>query len=179
MNQAIEFSWVPARRLLSRLTATATLLVSALSVAACGDAASQSADTASEEAAVVVYKTPWCGCCTKWVEQLRGDGLVVETIDVESTAPVRDELGVPRAMGSCHTARVGEYWVEGHVPVDLVRKLAEEQPEGIRGLAVPGMPIGSPGMEGPNPQRYAVFELRDDGKVAVHDERMGVSEAPR
>ncbi len=154
----------------------AAALIATMSMAGCR-AGGASADPAAV-ADVVVYKTPYCGCCSDWVAQLERDGLTVTAIDVDSTAPVRDELGVPARLGSCHTAKVGDYWVEGHVPIDLVRQLVEERPAGIRGLAVPGMPIGSPGMEGPNPERYAVLALDDDGSVRVYAERDGAAQPP-
>jgi len=132
----------------------------------------------AESAEVVVYKTPWCGCCTKWVEQLEATGLSVVAVDVDSTAPVQSEVGVPRQLRSCHTAKVGDYWVEGHVPPDLVVDLLKNKPDNIAGISVPGMPIGSPGMEGPNPARYQVLHVTKDGKIEVHAVRDGKSVAP-
>lgn len=132
----------------------------------------------ADSAEVVVYKTPYCGCCTKWVTQLEAAGLPVRTVDVDSTAPVQSEVGVPGSLRSCHTAKVGGYWVEGHVPPDLVIDLLENKPANIAGLTVPGMPQGSPGMEGPNPQRYEVLRVTTEGKVEVHAVRDGKASAP-
>ncbi|MGB5345820.1 MAG: DUF411 domain-containing protein [Woeseia sp.] len=132
----------------------------------------------ADDVDVVVYKSPYCGCCTMWLEQLRASGLSVRAIDVDSTAPVQSEVGVPRALRSCHTARVGDYWVEGHVPPDLVADLLKNKPAGIAGLSVPGMPIGSAGMEGPNPQRYEVLRVTTEGKVEVHAVRAGKATPP-
>lgn len=95
---------------------------------------------------VNVWKTPTCGCCKEWVIHLRKESFNVVTHDVPDTAPVRQKLGLPAKFGSCHTAQVGGYVVEGHVPASEVKRLLREKPVAI-GLSVPGMPIGSPGME--------------------------------
>ena len=97
-------------------------------------------------AAVTVWKTPNCGCCKDWVAHLRKEGFDVVAIDVSDTAPVRQKLGLPAKFGSCHTAQVGGYVLEGHVSAQDVKRLLREKPMAI-GLAVPGMPVGSPGME--------------------------------
>lgn len=136
------------------------------------------AQAVADTAEVVVYKTPYCGCCKKWLAQLEATGLAVRAVDVDSTAPVQSEVGVPRGLRSCHTAKVGDYWVEGHVPPDLVVQLLQNKPDNIAGLSVPGMPIGSPGMEGPNPQRYEVLRVTRDGKIEVHAVRNGKASAP-
>ncbi len=127
--------------------------------------------TSAEAADVIVYKTSTCGCCKKWVALLREDGLEVNVVTVPNTQPVQSRVGVPRNLGSCHTAVVGDYWVEGHVPVDLVKRLREEKPADISGIAVPGMPAGSPGMESPNPVRYDVLAYTKDGKTTVYAKR--------
>jgi hypothetical protein len=128
---------------------------------------------APEDADVVVYKTATCGCCNKWVDHLRENNLSVSVVNVRETQSTQQRLGVPATLGSCHTAKVGDYFVEGHVPADLVQQLLDEQPEGIRGIAVPGMPIGSPGMEGPNPVEYEVVSVDLQGDVAVYATRQG------
>ncbi len=127
----------------------------------------------AEIAEVVVYKNPSCGCCNKWVTHLRDNGLDVSVVNVQNTQPIRERVGVPRRLGSCHTAVVGNYWVEGHVPADLVQRLMAEKPENIRGIAVPGMPMGSPGMEGPNQVEYQVLAYHSDGTTTVHATREG------
>jgi hypothetical protein len=133
--------------------------------------------TDAREADVVVYKTPYCGCCIKWVEHLRNNGFDVSVVNVPSMEPTHKQLGVPRRLGSCHTATVGDYWVEGHVPADLIEQLLAEQPDEIAGIAAPGMPMGSPGMEGPNPVEYQVLAYGDDGKVTVYATRQGRTSA--
>jgi hypothetical protein len=103
-------------------------------------------NTSSSGKAVTVWKTPSCGCCKDWVGHLRDAGFQVVTNDVGDTVPVRQKLGLPAKFGSCHTAQVGGYVLEGHVPAQDVKRLLREKPMAI-GLAVPGMPVGSPGME--------------------------------
>ena len=95
---------------------------------------------------VTVWKTPTCGCCKDWVIHMRKEGFNVVTNDVPDTAPIRQKLGLPAKFGSCHTAQVGGYVIEGHVPASEVKRLLREKPAAI-GLTVPGMPLGSPGME--------------------------------
>lgn len=127
----------------------------------------------AEVADMVVYKTASCSCCGKWVEHVRNAGLKVEVVNVKNTQPTRARLGVPPRLGSCHTAAVGDYWVEGHVPVDLIQRLVAEKPEDIRGLSVPGMVMGSPGMEGPNPVRYNVLAYDSNENTSIYATRQG------
>src|SRR3954463_9937692 len=96
---------------------------------------------------ITVYKTPTCGCCKAWVEHLQKNGFAPTTHDLNDLSETKDTLGVPNALRSCHTAVIGRYVVEGHVPADLIRKLVAEKPANVLGLAVPGMPVSSPGME--------------------------------
>jgi hypothetical protein len=119
---------------------------------------------------IVVYKSPTCGCCKKWVQHMRENGFDVKVHEQYNGTPVKEELGVPRQLRSCHTARVGGYVIEGHVPADLVKKLLEEKPE-VAGLAVPGMPMGSPGMEGFRKDPYDVVSFTTGGRTAVYASR--------
>ena len=118
---------------------------------------------AAQKMTAKVVSSPTCGCCGLWVKHLEAAGFAVERElreDLEA-APVRAK--VPSHLKSCHTAQVGKYIVEGHVPADLIQKLVKEQPAGVVGIAVPGMPIGSPGMEGPNPRPYSIVAFKADG----------------
>lgn len=115
---------------------------------------------------VLVHKTPTCGCCADWVEHLRTNGFDVAVHDMPSTAPEQQRLGVPTNLLACHTAEVDGYVVEGHVPADLVRKLLSERPQ-IAGLAVAGMPAGSPGMEMGYKQPYEVIAFDKNGRTSV------------
>lgn len=96
---------------------------------------------------ITVYKTPTCGCCRLWVDHLRAGGFEPTVHDLADVGPVKRERRVPEALASCHTGVVGGYLVEGHVPAADIRRLLAERPEAL-GLAVPGMPLGSPGMDG-------------------------------
>jgi hypothetical protein len=115
---------------------------------------------------VVVYKTPTCGCCGKWVEHLQAAGFKVETQHRDDLSGIRQQQKVPSSLLSCHTALVGSYVVEGHVPAADVKKLLAEKPS-VKGIAVPGMPAGSPGMESPSPQKYDTLAFTEDGKTSV------------
>jgi hypothetical protein len=115
---------------------------------------------------VKVYKSPTCGCCGKWVTHLQNAGFEVSAENVDNVGVYKQEYGLPRQLASCHTAIVGGYVVEGHVPAEDVQRLLKEQPD-IVGIGVPGMPMGSPGMESPNPQDYATLAFDADGSVSV------------
>lgn len=121
---------------------------------------------------MTVYKEPTCGCCTKWVEHIEQHGIRVDARDVPDVWAVKDQLGMPRELGSCHTAVIGGYIVEGHVPADIIKRMLRERPA-IAGIAVPGMPMGSPGMEGDGSQRdrYDVIALGRDGRTSVYTSR--------
>lgn len=119
---------------------------------------------------VVVYKTASCGCCARWVDHLREAGFVVTAHDVDNIVEVKERRGVAVSLRSCHTALVEGYVVEGHVPADLVRRLLRERPEAA-GLAVPGMPLGSPGMEAPQPEPYDILLFQRDGSSRVYASR--------
>lgn len=124
----------------------------------------------TQAADIVVYKSPTCGCCGKWVEHMQAAGFKVDVENRRDLAPIKAELGVPPGLQSCHTARVGGYIIEGHVPADLVQRLLDEKPD-IKGLAVPGMPMGSPGMEGPGKDPYDVLAIGKDGRLQVYARR--------
>jgi len=124
----------------------------------------------SEAADVVVYKSPTCGCCKEWVSHLKENGYTVEVHNRRNMNPVKAELGVPRHLQSCHTAKLGGYVVEGHVPADELARLLKEKPR-VKGLAVPGMPMGSPGMEGPRKDAYDVLTFQQNGKTSVYASR--------
>ena len=123
---------------------------------------------ANSASQITVWKTPSCGCCHEWVAHLRKSGFEVVTQDVEDTAPIRQKFGLNAKFGSCHTARLGNYVLEGHVPAQELRRLLREQPKAL-GLAVPGMPMGSPGMEmGGTRDAYDVLLVLADGSSRVY-----------
>ena len=115
---------------------------------------------------VEVFKSPYCGCCEKWVEHMRKAGFDVVTKDVNDMPAARKMTGMPERFGSCHTAKVGGYVVEGHVPAADVLRLLKEKPKAV-GLAAPGMPQGSPGMETNHPQPYDTLLVQADGSYQV------------
>jgi len=119
---------------------------------------------------VTVYKSPTCGCCAKWVDHMRANGFDVTVKEMDDVAPIKDKQGVPASARSCHTALVGGYTVEGHVPADVIKKLLRERPNAV-GLAVPGMPMGSPGMEGPTKNAYDIVLFDKAGKTTVYASR--------
>lgn len=117
-------------------------------------------------ATMVVHKSPTCGCCGSWVEHMQAAGFKVEVREAEDINPIKEQLGVPYGKGSCHTAEIGGYFVEGHVPADDIKRLLAERPE-AKGLVLPGMPAGSPGMEMPDgrTQPYTVELVKQDGAL--------------
>ena len=116
---------------------------------------------------VTVYKTPTCGCCANWVEHLEEHGFRVETVDQPDLTSIKRQHGIPAALESCHTALVGGYAIEGHVPADVIQRALTERPT-VKGLAVPGMPQGSPGMETGTEERYEVYTFDENGPRAVY-----------
>lgn len=106
---------------------------------------------------MTVTRDPNCGCCGNWVEHIKAAGFPVDVVQVDNVLPLKAKLGVPEALMSCHTAEIGGYVIEGHVPAEAVKRLLVERPKAI-GIAVPGMPVGSPGMEVPGqaPQSYEI-----------------------
>ena len=119
-----------------------------------------------------VYKSATCGCCKKWVEHMEKSGYKVTAHDVPDVAVYKKRYGVPESLGSCHTAIVSSgYIVEGHVPADVIDKMIAQAPKDVIGLAVPGMPVGSPGMEGGTPEKYDIVAFDKAGKTRVFAKR--------
>jgi hypothetical protein len=116
---------------------------------------------------VTVFKTPTCACCGKWVEHLRANGFAVKVQEVNDTAGYERQYRVPRTMESCHTAVVNGYTIEGHVPAADIKRLLNEKPKAV-GLAVPGMPVGSPGMEAAHSEAFSVFVFDEGGRTSVY-----------
>ncbi|MBD2746600.1 DUF411 domain-containing protein [Microvirga sp. BT688] len=114
---------------------------------------------------MVVTKDPNCGCCTGWVKHVQAAGFNVEVVESAEVNRLKARLGVPEALASCHTAEIGGYVIEGHVPPAAIKRLLAEKPDG-KGLAVPGMPVGSPGMEveGMEPDTYEVVLFGPSGQ---------------
>ena len=125
---------------------------------------------AQAPATITVYKSPTCGCCAKWVDHMKKAGFAVTVNDVPNVGEVKMANGVPAPLASCHTALVGGYVIEGHVPADVVQKLLKEKPA-VAGIAVPGMPMGSPGMEGASADHYDIVAFEKSGKQRVFASR--------
>ncbi len=121
--------------------------------------------------ALRVVKSPTCGCCQAWIDYMKKAGFTVTVENRAEFSALKRENGVTRDLESCHTAFVDGYVIEGHVPADLVKKLLKEKPAGVKGIAVPGMPIGSPGMEGGKPERYTVYTFDAKGRAKPWAER--------
>lgn len=120
--------------------------------------------TPAKEPTITVYKDPNCGCCKSWIEHLIKHGFRVDAKDTSEMAEIKRTLGVPDDLTSCHTGVVNGYVIEGHVPAADIARLLRQKPK-VVGLAVPGMPMGSPGMEGPRTDRYKVLSFDKAGKT--------------
>ena len=137
----------------------ATLLIGSLA---------QASWAAPEIPVIDVYKNPTCGCCNKWIEHLKANGFGVRSYDTDNVAQHKARLGVPPGYGSCHTAEVDGYVIEGHVPAREIKSLLKEKPR-ARGLVVPGMPVGSPGMEADGRKDpYKVFLVNRNGSTQTY-----------
>lgn len=156
------------------------ILTSAIALTACARSSQDAvASIAVAEAAApvashglplaLVHKSPSCGCCGLWVDHLKSAGFPVEVQDSEDVVPVKRRLGVPFGKGSCHTAEIAGYFIEGHVPVEDIKRLLAEKPD-AKGLVLPGMPAGSPGMESPDgtSQPFTVELVQADGTTVPY-----------
>lgn len=121
-------------------------------------------------AEITVYKSAQCGCCKKWVEHMRQNGFEVKALDVGNLDEIKRKHAVPGHLAACHTSIAGGYVVEGHVPADAVKRLLLERPK-VTGIAVPGMPMGSPGMEGERKDAYEIISFDPAGETKVFERR--------
>lgn len=142
----------------SRITRRSFAIVSMLMLAV---------TAAAHAAELTVYKSPTCGCCKLWEDRLRQSGFTVKSVNVQDVVAVKIKHGVAPELGSCHTALAEGYVIEGHVPAADIKRLLKERPT-VKGLAVPGMPMGSPGMEGPTRERYNVLSFDAVGNTKVY-----------
>jgi hypothetical protein len=130
-------------------------------------ALARSSPSQSSGPLVTVFKDATCGCCGKWVEHLRANGFTVKVQEVNDTSAYQRQYRVPRSMVSCHTAIVNGYTIEGHVPAADIKRLLSERPK-VVGLAVPGMPVGTPGMEAAHSDAYSVLAFDESGHTSVY-----------
>lgn len=137
----------------------ATLLIGSLA---------QASWAAPETPVIDVYKSPTCGCCNNWIDHLKANGFGVRSYDTDNVAQHKARLGVPPGYGSCHTAEIDGYVIEGHVPAKEIKRLLKEKPR-ARGLVVPAMPVGSPGMEADGRKDpYKVFLVNRNGSTQTY-----------
>ncbi len=150
-----------------RYVRTFTLGASFLALALTTGAARPPAiGAAAKKPIITVYKDASCGCCKSWIEHLIKHGYRVDAKDSPDMTEVKRSLGIPDALSSCHTAVVNGYLIEGHVPAADIARLLKQKPK-VAGLAVPGMPMGSPGMEGPRKEHYKVLSFDKAGKTKI------------
>jgi hypothetical protein len=151
----------------NRLVRTFALGVSVAALALTTGAAPVSpVEAGGKKPTITVYKDPSCGCCKSWIQHLIKHGYQVDAKDTPEMTGIKRSLGVPDGLSACHTAVVNGYLIEGHVPAADIARLLKEKPK-VAGLAVPGMPMGSPGMEGPRTQHYQVLSFDKAGKTKV------------
>jgi hypothetical protein len=156
---------------MATLNRARSLIVGGAALAVAVTAVAMVATPSSQGQTITVYKTATCGCCSKWVEHLREAGFTVVAEDVTNLAQIKAEHGVTSNLASCHTAIADGYVVEGHVPADVIGKLLDERPSVI-GITVPGMPMGSPGMEmGDRHDPYDVLTFDADGNTEIYASR--------
>lgn len=127
-------------------------------------------DAAAAAPVLTVYKSPTCGCCKSWIDHVKAAGFTVEVHDVDNLSDIKADAGIPATTRSCHTAIVGGYAIEGHVPAATIQRLLKEKPA-VAGIAVAGMPVGSPGMEVPGQpaEKYDVLAFKADGSTSVYE----------
>ena len=145
-----------------RKLAAGVLVAGLIPQVACSDTGRQ-----TELESITVYKSPTCGCCTKWVSHLQKNGFEVEAINRQDMNEIKTGAGIPRQLASCHTAKIGGYVIEGHVPAGDIKRLLKERPD-VSGLTVPGMPMGSPGMEGHRQDKYDVLTFTESGETRIY-----------
>jgi hypothetical protein len=145
--------------------AVATVLIATVLVAW------RTAPAAEPLPVVRVVKSASCGCCQAWVDYMKAQGFTVEVENRDEFTALKRANGVTRDLESCHTAFAGDLVIEGHVPADLIKKVLAAKTPGVKGIAVPGMPMGSPGMEGPTKDRYMVYTFDAQGRKTAYAQR--------
>jgi hypothetical protein len=142
-------------------------LIVVLALAFAAPAADLQQKTAAAKPHMLVYKSPTCGCCAKWVDYMQAHGFTAAVTNMPDVTPVKVTHKLPPHLASCHTTLIDGYVIEGHVPVEDVRRLLKEKPANVAGLAAPGMPAGSPGMDVPNSPPYDVVAFDKSGATRV------------
>lgn len=141
------------------------VVLALVSLMAMGSTTKEEAVVSSDDAGalVTVYKSPSCGCCGVWATYMKKEGYSVVTENTDDMSRIKERLGVPYELESCHTAEVGGYVVEGHIPNEAIQKLLSEKPD-IKGIGMAGMPSGSPGMPGPKNEDFVIYEITHEGR---------------
>jgi hypothetical protein len=155
--------------MMAALRYSTLLALGLLTAAACAEETDPEAPEAisADLMQVVMHKNPGCGCCDIWADHLREHGFTVKVTEDPKVYDLKEARGIPQPLFSCHTAFVGDYFVEGHVPAQDILSLLRLKPDDVSGIAVPGMPLGSPGMEHPRPQSFNTIALGKDGDAYV------------
>jgi hypothetical protein len=150
-------------------TMSGVLVIAALAVVTGATVAERPGQTKSQE--MTVYKSPTCGCCGKWIEHVKAAGFQVKVVELDDLTEIKQASAIPMRLRTCHTAQVGQYVIEGHVPADVIKKFLAEKPAAV-GIAVAGMPAGSPGMEVEGRKdAYDVMLFDKNGKISVYAKR--------
>lgn len=150
------------------MTAAACLLLSGIGSASAEDASNSNSEL-PDQTHVIMHKNPGCACCDKWADHMRSYGFSVTNVEDPQLFAFKKEQKIPQPLMSCHTAMVGGYFVEGHVPANDVLRLLREKPEHVSGIAVPAMPPRSPGMEHSRPQAFKTVALLSDGSAYIFE----------
>jgi hypothetical protein len=158
------------RKLLGAVIASGSLVILAASIADADTDDTAKSAPMSKIPHVVMHKNPGCGCCELWADHLRSFGFEVESVPDENIIDFKLGRSIPGPLMSCHTAIIDGYFVEGHVPANDILKLLKERPEQVTGIAVPGMPLGSPGMEHPRSQDFNTIALLSDGSAYIFEQ---------
>ena len=153
-------------RFMNSFTSRSVRAVLVVALALCAPVAHGQQKSTPAKPHLTVYKSPTCGCCGKWVEYMQANGFTAAVTNMPDVTPVKTKHGLPPRLASCHTTLVGGYVIEGHVPAEDIRRLLKEKPA-ILGLAAPGMPAGSPGMDIPNSPPYDVVSFDKEGRTRV------------
>ena len=152
------FFWILA------VVSVVVILISAIDIKSPGESAISFASLDGSQA--TVYKSISCGCCGGYASGLDSKGVDVKTVNLDDTSSIKAKYGIPSSMESCHTTVIGDYFVEGHVPYEAVSKLLTEKPD-IKGIALPGMPSGSPGMPGAKRGDWTIYSIGNDGEIST------------
>src|SRR3989338_3517880 len=150
------------KKITNRVLLGAMLVVGLILISGCSQNQNNPANPDAPSSVVTMFKSPTCGCCGVYAQYMKREGFSVDVKDVNNMDKIKKDYNIPANLQSCHTTKVGDYFVEGHVPVEAIEKLMSEKPD-IAGIALPGMPQGSPGMPGNKNQQWIIYSINRDG----------------